>query len=120
VVTSARDPVLIGERAIDLAEAAGADEVEAVVSADEARLTRFANSEIHQNVAEVNTTVNLRFVDGKRVGVMSTNRLDDEALTILAYGTMVHVAEAAVRDALARERTQFVSATFNQLPCLGV
>ena len=37
---------------------------------DEA-LTRFANSEIHQNVAEANTVVNLRFVDGQRVGVAS-------------------------------------------------
>ena len=31
--------------------------------ADEGSLTRFANSEIHQNVAETNVQVNLRFVD---------------------------------------------------------
>ncbi|HEY8846665.1 MAG TPA: DNA gyrase modulator, partial [Candidatus Limnocylindrales bacterium] len=84
MVTSARDPLLIGERAIDLAEAAGADEVEAVVSADEARLTRFANSEIHQNVAETDESLNLRVAIGRRVGVASSNRLDDESLRRLA------------------------------------
>jgi predicted Zn-dependent protease len=84
MVTSARDPLLIGERAIDLAEAAGADEVEAVVSADEARLTRFANSEIHQNVAETDESLNLRVAIGRRVGVASSNRLDDEGLRRLA------------------------------------
>ncbi len=40
--------------------------------ADDAALTRFANSEIHQNVAETNAVVNLRFVVGKRVGVASS------------------------------------------------
>ena len=84
MVTSARDPLLIGERVIDLAEAAGADEVEAVVSADEARLTRFANSEIHQNVAETDESLNLRVAIGRRVGVASSNRLDDEGLRRLA------------------------------------
>jgi len=43
-VTGRLDPLDVAERAVGLAEAAGADEVEAVVSADEARLTRFANS----------------------------------------------------------------------------
>ena len=52
--------------------------------ADEGSLTRFANSEIHQNVAESNVQVNLRFVIGRRVGVASTNRSDDEGLRSLA------------------------------------
>ena len=34
------DPLAIAERVLALAESAGADEVEAVASADEARLTR--------------------------------------------------------------------------------
>jgi predicted Zn-dependent protease len=49
-------------------------------------LTRFANNEIHQNVAEEDTVVNLRFVDGRRVGVMSANGTDDEALRRLCDG----------------------------------
>ena len=40
--------------------------------AEDSALTRFANSEIHQNVAETNVTINLRVVVGKRVGVAST------------------------------------------------
>ena len=52
--------------------------------AEDAALTRFANSQIHQNVAETNVTVNLRFVVGKRVGVASTDRTDDEGLRRLA------------------------------------
>jgi predicted Zn-dependent protease len=69
---------------VALAEAAGANEVEAVVSADEARLTRFANSEIHQNVAETNESMNLRVAIGRRVGVAASNRLDGEGLRRLA------------------------------------
>ena len=61
----------LAERALAYAEAAGASEAEVLVAADDARLTRFANSEIHQNVAETNTAINLRVVVGKRVGVAS-------------------------------------------------
>jgi PmbA protein len=84
VVTAGLDPLVSAEHAVALAKAAGADEVEAVVSADEARLTRFANSEIHQNVAETNESMNLRVAIGRRVGVASSNRLDDEGLRRLA------------------------------------
>ena len=83
-MTAGVDPLVSAERALALAEAAGADEVEAVVSADEARLTRFANSEIHQNVAETNESLNLRVAIGRRIGVASSNRLDDEGLRRLA------------------------------------
>jgi PmbA protein len=78
------DPLAVAERAVRLATAAGATEAEALVSADRAQLTRFANSEIHQNVAETNGGLNLRVAIGKRVGVASSNRLDDEGLRRLA------------------------------------
>jgi len=84
MVSAGLDPLAAAVRAITLAEAGGANEVEAVVSADEARLTRFANSEIHQNVAETNESLNLRVAIGRRVGVASSNRLDDEGLRRLA------------------------------------
>ena len=57
----------IAERAVSLATAAGATEAEALVSADAAQLTRFANSEIHQNVAETNQGLNLRVAIGRMV-----------------------------------------------------
>ncbi|HUQ78265.1 MAG TPA: TldD/PmbA family protein [Patescibacteria group bacterium] len=78
------DTLPIAERAVALAQAAGATEVEAVVSDERAQLTRFANSEIHQNVAETNGSINLRVAIGRRVGVASSNRLDDEGLRRLA------------------------------------
>jgi PmbA protein len=74
----------LAERVLALADHEGASQAEVLVFSGEEHLTRFANSQIHQNVAETNTVVNLRFVRGKRVGVASTNRLDDEALRRLA------------------------------------
>ena len=76
----ARDALDLAERALALATATGATEAEALVMSEDAALTRFANSQIHQNVAETNVTVNLRFVLGKRVGVASSGRTDDEGL----------------------------------------
>jgi len=78
------DTLAIAERAIVLAEAEGATEVEALVSDERAQLTRFANSEIHQNVAETNGGLNLRVAIGKRIGVASSNRVDDDGLRRLA------------------------------------
>ena len=78
------DTLAIADRAVALAHAAGATEVEALVSDERAQLTRFANSEIHQNVAETNGSLNLRVAIGKRIGVASSNRVDEEGLRALA------------------------------------
>ncbi len=74
----------LAERVLRHAEAEGAGQAEALVMAESSALTRFANNEIHQNVAEANARVNLRFVLGKRIGVASTGRLDDDSLRRLA------------------------------------
>jgi predicted Zn-dependent protease len=84
-------PLAVADRAVALATAAGATEAEALVSVDDAQLTRFANSEIHQNVAETNGAVNLRVAIGRRVGVASSNRLDGDGLRRLAE-TAVSIA----------------------------
>jgi predicted Zn-dependent protease len=73
----------LAEKVIHAAEQAGAGEAEALVVAGESALTRFANSEIHQNVASAEAFVNLRFVDGRRVGVASSGRVDDEGIRAL-------------------------------------
>ena len=65
-------------------------------------LTRFANNEIHQNVAEDDTMVNLRFVDGLRVGVASANRHGDDDLARLAES-------AAATARLSREQGDLAS-----------
>ncbi len=80
----AQDALALAERALAHAEREGATEAEALVMAEDAALTRFANSQIHQNVAETNVTVNLRFVVGRRVGVASSGRTDEEGLRRLA------------------------------------
>lgn len=81
-----RDPgeaLRLAELAVAMAERAGASEAEALVVASDAALTRFANSEIHQNVASTDALLNLRFVVGRRVAVASTDRSDPEALRLL-------------------------------------
>src|SRR5262245_20977270 len=108
MVLSISTPAMNDDRAADalaLAEAAlaqamrdGATEAEALVMAEDSALTRFANSEIHQNVAETNVVVNLRVVVGKRVGVASSGRTDDEGLRRLAENA---TAIARVTEELA-------------------
>lgn len=57
-----------------------ATQTEALFFGTERSLTRFANNYIHQNVAETNTAVSVRAVLGNKIGVASTNKIDDEAL----------------------------------------
>ncbi|MFP5343665.1 MAG: TldD/PmbA family protein [Candidatus Limnocylindria bacterium] len=80
----AHDALTLAERALVQASRAGADEAEALVMAEDAALTRFANSQIHQNVAETNVSINLRVAIGRRIGVASSGRTDDEGLRRLA------------------------------------
>jgi predicted Zn-dependent protease len=74
----------LAERAMEHALRAGAQEAEALVMREDGALTRFANSEIHQNVAQTDVTINLRVALGKRVGVASSGRTDEEGLRRLA------------------------------------
>jgi PmbA protein len=50
-----------------------ADQTEAILLTEDSSLTRFADSAIHQHVAERNQTVILRVVLGKRIAVVTTN-----------------------------------------------
>ena len=45
-------------------------------------LTRFANSEIHQNVVSLDTIVKITVYDGKKEATVTTNLLDDESLRL--------------------------------------
>ena len=81
-----------------------ADQTEVVVLAGDEYLTRFANSTIHQNVAETDTEVRIRVVLGNRVGVATTNNLDDEALT------------RTLENALSIARLQPENPDFKSLP----
>ncbi|MDI7246151.1 MAG: TldD/PmbA family protein [Bacillota bacterium] len=57
-----------------------ADQVEVAVETADTYLTRFANSEIHQNTGEHTTEVVVRSVFGQKVGVASTTSLDRGAV----------------------------------------
>ncbi len=84
--------------------ASQADQTEVVLWAEDRALTRFANSSIHQNVAERNVQVRVRAVVGRRTGVATGNDLRPEALERLA--------ETAVRLA----RLQPENPEFGSLP----
>src|SRR5262245_53833096 len=76
---------MLGEQRLrDVAQrllgACKADEAEVVLTVDESALTRFASSAIHQNVLEASVEARLRAVVGARVGVATTNQLDDASL----------------------------------------
>ena len=55
-------------------------ETEVLLSISENSLTRFANNQIHQNVAWRNIGVSLRIIDNKRIGVATTNSFDTASL----------------------------------------
>ena len=59
---------------------AGKDAAEVILSFEDQSLTRFTHNHIHQNVAERNTTLIIRLLRGKRLGLATTNRLDEEGL----------------------------------------
>lgn len=80
-----------------LAHVSGADEAEALVFAQASALTRFANNRIHQNVASEDTSVSVRAVVGKRVGVASTNRTDESGLAAVCAAA-VEAARTSPED----------------------
>jgi len=81
-----------------------ADQTEILYVGEDSALTRFANNFIHQNVAERNASVAMRVVSGKRIGSVSTNRLDEESL------------RKAVDKALEIAETQHENPHFRSLP----
>jgi PmbA protein len=81
-------------RVQDAARAAGAPAVEATIGAAANALTRFANNNIHQNVAERRLFLSVRTQMDGRTARASTNRLDDAAI------------RSVVNDAAALTRAQ--------------
>jgi predicted Zn-dependent protease len=53
---------------------------EALVLAQDFALTRFATNRIHQNVRQHDATLQVRAVDHDRIGVASTNKLDEAGI----------------------------------------
>lgn len=57
-----------------------AQHTEALVLAQDLALTRFATNRIHQNVREHDATLQVRVIDAERIGVASTNKLDEAGI----------------------------------------
>ncbi len=79
-----------------------ADQTEVSFNGTDSALTRFANSAIHQNVAESDTQIRVRVVYGKKIGVASSNDLSPDALK-----STVETARAIAQ--LQRENPEFKS-----------
>lgn len=65
-----------------------ADQTEVVLTASDSALTRFANSFIHQNVAEKDSEARVRVVVGKKIGVAATNDVSDAGLRQVVESAM--------------------------------
>ncbi|UCD20387.1 MAG: TldD/PmbA family protein [candidate division WOR-3 bacterium] len=79
-----------------------ADQVEVSIVNYKQALTRFANNYIHQNVSEANSSIAVRVVFGKKIGIASTN-----SLQIKKIKETVEWAESIAH--LQRENNDFVS-----------
>ena len=80
------------------------DQAEVVVIARTAALTRFANAAIHQNVVSREAELRVRVVRGKRVAMVTTDRLDEEGI------------RRAARDASELAKITPENPTFGGLP----
>ena len=70
-------------------------EAEVYVGTESSGLARYAGSEIHQPTLVDNASVQLRVISGRRSGVATTNRTDDEGLAELARRAADVVANAS-------------------------
>ncbi|MDP2952274.1 MAG: DNA gyrase modulator, partial [Chloroflexota bacterium] len=57
-----------------------AQQTEVALTISDAAVTRFANSYIHQNVAESGAWLSVRAVMGKKIGMASTDSLKEASL----------------------------------------
>jgi predicted Zn-dependent protease len=82
----------------DVLRESGAKQAEAVLIGTDYGLTRYANSFIHQNMANQDNNVLFKVADGKKLGVASTNFLEKEDL-VRACRNALEIAERAVPNA---------------------
>jgi PmbA protein len=76
------------ERVLEIAETAlrgvEADQAEVLVWTERSALTRFAESQIHQNMAETNLRLMVAAITDKQIGCASTNLADADSLAQVA------------------------------------
>lgn len=91
----------LAEQVIGTSSAA---QTEVVLVANDEQLTRFANNDIHQHVAETNVVLRVRAVQGQQIGVAVTNDLSAEGL------------QRAVQQAVTIAERQAPNPDFRSLP----
>jgi predicted Zn-dependent protease len=77
---SEHDSFAILESALDAARAAGAAEADAVFSSNDQNISRFANSNLHQNMSEVSAELTLRVIADDAMGVATTTVFDADEI----------------------------------------
>jgi PmbA protein len=79
------------EELLDAAlRASTAEATEALYLGQDSALTRFATNRIHQNVREHDATLQVRVIDQQRIGVASTNLLDEGGIRdVVARATAI-------------------------------
>ena len=80
------------------------DQTEVSVVGQDSYLTRYSQGYVHQNVGEHGFRVTVRAAAGKRIGVASTDRMDDESV------------RAAVREAIEVSRLSPIKEDFTGFP----
>jgi len=78
---------------------------------NDAALTRFANNIIHQNVAERDAEVTVRYFIGKQIGTASTNRLDEAGLDELVKHARTNAKASPKIRIIRLTRSGFCSAS---------
>jgi PmbA protein len=74
------DSFAILDDALNAAKAAGASEADAVFESTDQNISRFANSNLHQNMSEVSAELTLRVIVDNAMGVASTTVFDADEI----------------------------------------
>ena len=88
----------------NLVQDSPADQTEALLLTEDSSLTRFANSAIHQHVAEKNQVLVLRVILGKKIAVVTTNIFSPSSI------------KNSLRKAIALAKVQHPNEEFISLP----
>jgi len=104
-------------RVIDLVTtAAQGYATKVLIQGNAGALTRFANSEIHQNVFEDITTVTITITEGKKVSQISTNSYDEKELrvaTLEAIANLELLPEGVEQPALVSAPAEIASERYS-------
>lgn len=92
--------------------AAEADQTEVLIYSGTSALTRFANNYIHQNVQETDTSVHVRAVLGKKIGVAESDIVTEDGLR--------DVAQRAVSLARLQQDNEDFRSLPGPAPVLGI